>query len=94
MDAEPQELGDRPSEDDLEEYEANERLHQQKFQALEDLAGRLSASLGVGRLSADLASALMGFVQEGIRFSFTAERFGDEEEIAGARLPFLRIMGK
>jgi len=63
---------------------------------IENQAQRLSASLGVGKLSGrHLASALLGFVKEGVRFAFSTKEPGYEEELPlGAQLPFLRILTK
>jgi hypothetical protein len=67
-----------------------------QFQALQTQAQRLSASLGVGKLSDPiLANALLGFVREGIRFAFSRDVPGSDEVLfLGARLPFLRILAK
>ena len=52
-------------------------------------------SLGVGKLSdKKLASALIGFVQEGVRFAFHGDKVGEDELVLGSRLPFLLIMSK
>jgi hypothetical protein len=56
----------------------------------------LSASLGVGKLSdKNLVPALLGFVREGVRFSFSTKEPGDEEDLPlGSRLSFLLILSK
>jgi cohesin complex subunit SA-1/2 len=56
----------------------------------------LSASLGVGKLSdKNLVPALLGFVREGVRFSFSINEPGDEEDLPlGSRLTFLLILSK
>ena len=62
---------------------------------LEQEAARLSGSLGVGKLPNNLKTILLGFVKEGIRYSFSQDVAGaDETLFLGARLPFLRLMAK
>ena len=67
-----------------------------QFQALEHQAQRLSASLGVGKITdAELANGLLGFVREGLRFAFSRDEPGSDEPLfLGARLPFLRLVSK
>lgn len=67
-----------------------------QFEAIENRAARLSASLGVGSIrDKTLAPALVGFVREGIRFSFsTATEGSDEAVLPGDRLTFLLPLSK
>ena len=71
-------------------------IFQLQFKALEHKASRLAASLGVGKLSdPKLVPALLGFVTEGIRFAFSNDDPGSEEEfVVGSRLSFLLILTK
>lgn len=64
--------------------------------AIQTQAGRLSASLGVGKIrDKNLVQGLFGFVQEGIRFAFSTEYVGSQEDLPlGARLTFLLILTK
>ena len=62
-----------------------------KFEAIENRAARLSASLGVGTIrDKTLAPALVGFVREGLRYAFSTDIEGSEETLLlGERLSFL-----
>jgi cohesin complex subunit SA-1/2 len=73
VDDEPALESERPTEEEMAEYEAEEQSHKEQFGLLEQRASQLSQSLGVfGSLSDDkLRPALDGFVREGIRFSFS-----------------------
>jgi len=63
---------------------------------MQNQASRLSASLGVGKIKKkELSAALFGFVREGVRFAFSTDEPGSEEEAPlGCRLPFLSILSK
>lgn len=67
-----------------------------KFHSIEQLAARLSQSLGVGRLTDQkLSRALLSFVQEGVRFAFEGNRNDKEDDLVlGSRLPFLLVLSK
>lgn len=66
-----------------------------QFQAAEQLASRLSMTLGVGRLSdTRLSQALLNFMREGIRFAFEGDGSPDDDLVLGSRLPFLSILIK
>jgi cohesin complex subunit SA-1/2 len=95
-DGEPEEPGDRPTEQEMQEFEEQERLHQQKFDVLVQFAAKFSATLGVGKIrDAIMNRALSGFVREGIRFAFSTDVKGSDEPLsAGVRLPFLTILQK
>ena len=86
-----------PTDAEMTAFEEAEKAHKQQFLDLEQQAWKLSQSLGVGKLSKELAPALLGFVQEGIRFAFS-NTGGDEDEedewALGTRLSFLRILVK
>ena len=73
VDDEPALESERPTEEEMAEYEAEEASHREQFAALEQRAAQFSQSLGVfGNLSdSKLAPALDGFVREGLRFSFS-----------------------
>jgi len=66
-----------------------------KFHAAEQLASRLSMTLGVGKLTdARLSQALLNFMQEGIRFAFEGDVSRQDDLVLGSRLPFLLILLK
>ena len=94
---EPEIESDRPTDEEMEAYEEAEQQHKDQFLALGHQAARLSQSLGVGRLSdPKLSPALLGFIREGIRFSFSNRDMGsdDQDLVLGCRLSFLSILGK
>merc|ERR1712194_692387 len=94
---EPEIESDRPTDEEMAAYEEAEQQHKEQFQALEHQAARLSQSLGVGRLSdPKLSPALLGFIREGIRFSFSNRDMGsdDQDLVLGCRLSFLYILAK
>ena len=95
LDMEPEELeSDRPTEEELAEFENAEKAHKERFEVMEHQASRLSASLGVGKLSGKISSkALYGFVREGVRFAFSTDEL-DEDPPVGERLAFLRLLSK
>ena len=94
MENEPTEIeSDHPTEEEMAAFDEAERKHDDQFQALETLASRFSQSLGVGKLSdARLSSALLGFLREGVRFSFWYSL--EDGWALGSRLVFLNIIGK
>lgn len=64
-----------------------------QFQLLEQQAARLSSTLGVGKLTdKKLASSLLGFLRNGIKFAFSSD--DDGELVLGSRLSFLSILSK
>ena len=73
VDDEPVLDSERPTEEEMAEYEAEEQSHREQFASLEHRASQFSQSLGAfGKLSdSKLRPALDGFVREGIRFSFS-----------------------
>lgn len=87
---------DRPTDADLAEFDDAVRLHKAKFEAIENRAMRLSSSLGVGTIRNNvLASALVGFIREGIRYAFSTAPEGTDEEVSlGDRLTFLLPLSK
>jgi hypothetical protein len=59
------------------------------------VAGRLSQSLGVGKIEAQLEKSLVGFCQEGVRFAFSTDMPGGEKPlVSGGRLTFLSLLAK
>jgi hypothetical protein len=93
---EPEELEtDRPSEEQLNQYEDAERKHEALFNLIEQQATQLSRCLGVGRITdKKLSRALLGFLQEGVRFAFHGDKGEEDELVLGSRLPFLLILCK
>jgi cohesin complex subunit SA-1/2 len=93
---EPEELEtDRPSEEQLNQYEEAERKHEALFHLIEQQATQLSRCLGVGKITAKkLSRALLGFLQEGVRFAFHGDKGEEDELVLGSRLPFLLILCK
>jgi hypothetical protein len=76
-------------------YEEAQIKYQQRFQLMEQQASRLSQSLGVGKLSdPKLKKPLLGFVREGVRFSFSTDVPGEEPLMPGGRLIFLSLLTK
>ena len=73
VDDEPALESERPTEEEMAEYEAEEANHREQFALLEQRASQFSQSLGVfGNLSdSKLGPALDGFIREGLRFSFS-----------------------
>lgn len=62
-----------------------------QFQDLANQAHRFSMSLGVNKLSdKKLSPALLGFIREGVRFSFSAS----DDLVIGSRLSFLSVLSK
>ena len=67
-----------------------------KFIAIEHQASKFSMSLGVGKLrDPKLTPALLGFLREGLRYSFSNnDPDGEMELVLGSRLSFLCILSK
>ena len=75
----------------MNEFKELERKRDEQFKNLQNQAQKFSSSLGVRKLSDDkLSPGLLGFMQEGIRFSFS----GDDDLLLGCRLSFLKILSK
>jgi hypothetical protein len=94
----PEELGDRPTDQEMAQFEAETQAHYENFESIAHHAGRLAASLGVGK-SRDqrLANALKGFILEGIRYSFSRKNIQNpngELLPLGSRLLFTRVVSK
>lgn len=119
--SEPEELGDRPTDAEMAEYDEATAAHKERvsvfylyrtmkrivygvlshpvfiqFEFIQSQASKLASSLGVAKIRDErLARALLGFVREGIRFAFSTEEDGSDEDLPlGCRLPFLRILTK
>jgi hypothetical protein len=94
--AEPVDPGDRPTEEEMQEFEEEERLHQKRFDGLIQSGAKFSVSFGLGKMRDKVLNrALFGFVREGIRFAFSTDVPGSDEPLpVGARLAFLTIMQK
>jgi cohesin complex subunit SA-1/2 len=73
VDEEPALESERPTEEEMADFESEEQRHKEQFASLEQRASQFSQSLGqFGSLSDDkLGPALDGFVREGIRFGFS-----------------------
>ena len=86
----PEELAnDHPTDEEMAAFSEAEQSHEELFQALINQARRFSMSLGVNKLSdKKLSPALLGFIREGIRFSFSAS----DELVIGSRLSLTRCM--
>lgn len=97
VDEEPELDSERPTEEEMTDYEAEEQSHREQFASLEQRASQFSQSLGVfGNLSdGKLAPALDGFVREGVRFSFSnIDANGEDTLVLGSRLSFLLLLSK
>jgi cohesin complex subunit SA-1/2 len=96
LNSEPEEPeSDRPTDDEMANYDEAQIKYQEKFQLMEQQASRLSQSLGVGKLSdPKLKKPLLGFVREGVRFSFSTDVPGEEPLMPGGRLIFLSLLTK
>jgi cohesin complex subunit SA-1/2 len=95
INVEPELENDRPTDDELAAFEEAEKKHAAMFETMEQLATRLSSSLGVGKINdTKVVQALRGFIREGVRFAFSTEVLNDEELPVGSRLSFLRILSK
>lgn len=96
LSAEPEEPeSDRPSEEEMTNYDEACANHRKLFKNLDDLSGRLSSSLGKAKLSKTMVLALRGFFRAGVEYAFSAEDpFNEGEQVVGMRLAFLRIIAK
>jgi len=86
-----------PSEEEIQKFEEAELRHQELFSSMEQVATKLSSTLGVaGRLSNEvLKKSICGFMREGIRFAFDGPNpDGDDELVVGSRLAFLSMLQK
>ena len=84
-----------PSDEEIQEFEEAEKRHMDAFADMEQVASKLSSTLGVaGRLANDsLKKSIFGFVREGIRYSFDGAENNDEDDlVVGSRLAFLLIL--
>jgi hypothetical protein len=96
LNSEPEDIErDRPSDEEMATYAYAEKVQREKFDLLVQLAGRLSQSLGVGNIEAQLEKSLVGFCPEGVRFAFYNDTPGGEEPLlSGGRLTFLSLLAK
>ena len=86
---------DRPTDQEMAAFDEAEHKYQEKFQLMEQQASRLSQSLGVCKLSDSiLKNPLLGFVREGVRYSFSTDVPGEEPLMLGSRLTFLSLLCK
>jgi cohesin complex subunit SA-1/2 len=93
IDSDPADIDDEnPTDEMMANFEQEELKHKKAFENILQQANLLSESLGFKtkkRLTDNaLATALVGFVKEGIRFSFS----NSEEFMLGSRLSFLSIL--
>ena len=81
-----------PTEEEMTHFEEEEAKHEKQFENIVQCASKFSSSLGVTKLSDEenLSPALVGFLKEGIRFSFS----NSDEFQLGSRLSFLSILIK
>ncbi len=96
LNSEPEDIeSDRPTDEEMAAYALAEKEHREGFDLLVQQAGRLSQSLGVGKVDGLLEKPLLGFCREGIRFAFSTDMSGGEEPLLpGGRLTFLLLLGK
>ncbi len=95
IDSDPADIDDEnPTDEMMENFEVEEAKHKALFEKIVEQADRFSQSLGEGKkkklTNETLSNALLGFMKEGIRFSFT----NHEDFMVGSRLTFLPIFGK
>ncbi len=86
-----------PTDEEIQEFEEAEKRHMDAFTDMEQVASKLSSTLGVaGRLANDsLKKSIFGFVREGIRYSFDGVENNEEDDlVVGSRLAFLLILSK
>jgi hypothetical protein len=87
--------GSTLTEEQVQEFEEKEQLHEKAFNDLEHRAAKLSQTLGVAKLKdASLKNSFLGFMREGVRFSFDGNGGQDDDLVVGSRLPFLLILSK
>ena len=86
-----------PSEEEIQKFEEAEKHHEDLFASMEQVASKLSSSLGVaGKFGNEvLKKSIRGFMREGIRFAFDGPNPGDDDElVVGSRLAFLSMLQK
>ena len=88
-----------PTDEEIQEFEEAEQKHLDAFGSMEQVASKLSSTLGVaGRLANDsLKKSIYGFAREGIRYSFDGSDNNKQDEddlVVGSRLSFLLILSK
>lgn len=83
---------ENPTDEMMARFEEEEKQHKSQFDLIVQQAQRFSQSLGVRKISNEqlVGPILLGFVREGIRFSFSES----EDFMLGTRLSFLSIMIK
>ncbi len=84
--AQPDELGEKFTDDEMDEFTEKEEQHELMYNGLRTQAFKLSGSLGVGKLSnPKMMPAMVGFVKEGIRYAFSCPKKAggedDEEQV-------------
>jgi len=87
-----------PTDEEIQAFEEAEKKHLDSFASMEQVASKLSSTLGfAGRLANEsLKKSIFGFVREGIRFSFDGAESNqqDDDLVVGSRLAFLLILSK
>jgi len=87
-----------PSEEEMQAFEEAEKRHFESFISMEQVASKLSSTLGVaGRISNEsLKKSIFGFMREGIRYAFDGieNNLQDDDLVVGSRLAFLSILSK
>ena len=88
----PEEVEDETDDEAMAKFAEEEARHKIQFEGIAQNASKFSSSLGVIKLSDEekLSPALVGFMKEGIRFSFS----NSDELVIGTRLTFLSILIK
>ena len=99
LDTEPDVLEETsPSEEEMQAFEEAEKNHSDSFLSMEQVASKLSSTLGVaGRISnVSLKKSIFGFMREGIRYAFDGIEGSqqDDDLMVGSRLAFLSILSK
>ena len=99
LDSEPEIPDDTtPTDAEIQVFEEAEKRHIESFASMEQVASKLSSTLGVaGRLANEnLKKSMLGFVREGIRYSFDGAGSNklDDDLVVGSRLAFLLILSK
>lgn len=99
LDTEPDVLEETsPSEEEMQAFEEAEKNHSDSFLSMEQVASKLSSTLGVaGRISnGSLKKSIFGFMREGIRYAFDGIEGNqqDDDLMVGSRLAFLSILSK
>ena len=87
-----------PTDEEIQAFEEAETRHLGLFASMEQVASKLSSTLGfAGRLGNEsLKKSIFGFMREGIRYSFDGTETGqqDDDLVVGSRLAFLSILTK